>query len=144
MSKFGPTKGENISMLSTALMICALVAMGCSQSYQSASATDDFTVRTLAELRDGTARVANLKEELIGRGFYVTSTALSNDWEEETLRGDYGNLKGVDVTLRVATQLDVKQPHFRSVVIGSFPDRSARKAYDELCAHIHSTFQGKD
>ena len=120
-----------------------LIVIGCSTSTPSASSTTDFNAGNEAELHDGAARVEQLKQELLGRGFHTTSTSSSNLWQEVTLKGDYGGLKDVEVMLRVAKQLEKTEPHLRAVLQASFPNQPSKQEFEGLDAHIKSAIRGQ-
>ena len=126
---------------SLVLVACLLITASCSTK-SSGSSTYDVNVGTENELRAGTARVQELKEELVSRGLHIASTSSSDSSDEEMLKGELGSLKEVEVTLRVAKRLDVQQSHFRAIVEGRFPNAEARTEYQELGAHINSTIRG--
>jgi len=129
--------------LFSVIIFCSLIVISCSTSAPSASSTTDFNAGNEAELRDGAARVEQLTQELLGRGFRTTSTSTSNLWHEVTLKGDYGALKDVEVTLHVANQLDKAEPHLKAVLHASFPNQPAKQEFEGLDAHIKSAIRGQ-
>jgi hypothetical protein len=71
----------------SAFILCTVITISCSRtSAPGRGMTTEFTVRNEAELRDGAARVEQLKQELLGRGFRETAVSTSNYWDEVTQR----------------------------------------------------------
>lgn len=125
------------------LIACALVGSSCSRNYPNRSSSTTFTAATEAELRDGRDRVNGFKQELMSHGFRSFSAASSNFWEEVGLKGDYGDLKDVEITLRTGNELAMKEPHLAAAIRAQIISKAAEQEFEKLDARIKSVIRGK-
>ena len=115
-----------MSKLAGALIVCILFSIGCSRDTSNGIGhTETFVASNEAELKEGVRRINDFKQELLGRGLRVISngsTSFStgdakgtvNRGSKETvvLKGDYGRLRDIEVTLWTSDRLGVDPPHF--------------------------------
>ncbi|HZS10313.1 MAG TPA: hypothetical protein VFD58_36125 [Blastocatellia bacterium] len=125
-------------------IVCTLITTGCSmQSPPNRASSNTFTAANEAELRDGSLRVEQFRQELMSRGFRVVSRSGSESKDQVSLRGDYGGLKGVEITLWTGKRLEMKEPHLGASLQASIASEAAGQEFDRLDARLKSVIRGK-
>jgi uncharacterized protein YgiM (DUF1202 family) len=124
-------------------IVVSLILAGCSRSLANKASTSSYIAGSEAELRDGSKRVADFKQELLNSGFRIVSSTNSDSWEQVTLKADYGELKDVEIVLRADKHMEMKEPHVEGRVQANVASRVAEQEFDRLDARLKSAIQGK-
>ena len=125
------------------IVVLPLIAISCSRNLPNKASSTTFTAGNETELREGAARVNEFREELPSSGFRIVSTANSNLWEQVTLKGDYGELKDVEVVLQIGKQLEMKEPHLSASLRAYVAGKAAEQEFARLDARLKTAIQGK-
>ena len=127
-----------------ALIAFGLFAIGCSiENPHGKGSTMTFTASTQSQLDEGNQRINEFKQELLKQGFHVVSSFSSDSKEQVILKGHYGKLKGLEVTLWTGKRLDVKEPHLGGGIHASIASEEAERKFDELYRRVESIVVGK-
>jgi len=129
-----------------ALALCGLLAISCSTGYgnsYSKGSTMTYGVGTQAELDQGNQRINAFKEELLRQGFLEVSASFSNSKEEFILKGQYGRLKDLRVTLQTNKRLEKEEPELAGGIHASIRDEQADQEFEELYKKVVSVVTGQ-
>lgn len=127
-----------------ALIVCGLFAIGCSGGHpRGKGSTMSFTVATQNQLDEGNQRINEFKQELLNQGFRVLSSSGSDSKEQVILKGDYGKLKDLEVTLWTGKRLDIKEPHLGGGIRTSIASEEAEREFDALYRKVVSIVVGR-
>lgn len=127
-----------------ALIACILLTICCSrENPYGKGSTMSFTVATQDQLNEGNQRINEFKQELLRQGFRVVSLSTSDSKEQVILKGDYGALKDLEVTLWTGNRLEIKEPQLGGGIHASLAGKEAEREYDELYRKVESIVTGK-
>src|ERR1044071_8187549 len=126
------------------LIACSLFATGCltegRRDHMSSSMT--FIASTQNQLSEGNQRINEFKQDLLNQGFHVVSSSSSDSKEEVILKGHYGKLKDLEVTLWTGKRLDVKEPSLGGGIQAFIASEEAKREFKELYRKVESIVEG--
>ena len=129
-----------------ALTLYGLLAINCSTGYRnsySKGSTMTCRVGTQAELDQGNQRINAFKEELLRQGFREVSASFSDSKEEFILKGQYGRLKDLRVTLRTNKRLQKEEPELAGGIHAFIRDEQADQEFEQLYKKVTAVVTGK-
>lgn len=127
-----------------ALIAFCLLAIGCSGQQSSVrDSSMSNTVTTQAELNQGNQRVNQFKQELLRKGFRQVSSFSSDSKEQVILKGRYGQLKDLEVTLWTVNRLDTKEPQLGGGIHASIAGKEAEQEFDEFYKRVVKVVVGE-
>ena len=123
-----------MSKLAGALIVCIMFSIACVRDTSIGMGhTETYVASNEAELKAGVQRINDFKQELLGRGLRVISngsTGFSTGDEKGTtrrgsketvvLKGDYGKLRDIEVTLWTSDSLAVDPPRLGAGIKARF------------------------
>jgi hypothetical protein len=126
------------------LIACSFIAVSCDgRSVPSKATYSTFTAGNEAEVREGSRRTREYEQELLHQGFRVISTTNSDLSEKIDLKGDYKDLKNVEIRLSIGKKLEMKGPYFGGDLRAFLPDSTAEREFEEMEKRLHLAIQGK-
>jgi hypothetical protein len=126
------------------LIGCSLIAVSCDRrSVPSKASSSTYTAGNEAEFREGARRTHEFEQELLNQGFRVFATTKSNSSKEVALKGNYKELKNVEIRISTGNELKMSGPHFGANLRAFLPDPVAEREFDELEKHLQFAIQGK-
>ena len=94
------------------------------------------------ERPDSALRIYKFRDELVSRGFSIVSTASSDTKEQTELKGKYGNLGDIEVTLLIDNQIDMKRRVLQGRVHAFTTDANAKQEFDTFTAQLQEVISG--
>ena len=91
---------------------------------------------------DSTLRINKFRDELVSRGFRVVSTASSDTKEQTELKGKYGNLGDIEVTLLIDNQINTKRRVLQGRVKAFTVDKNTQQEFDTFTAQLQEAVSG--
>ena len=126
-----------------ALIAFFLLAAGCSgQKFSGKGSTMTNTVTTQAELNAGNQRINEFKQELLRKGFREVSSSSSDSKEQVILKGRYGALKDLEVTLWTGKRLEMKEPQLGGG-IHALVSKESEREFDEFYKRVVKVVVGE-
>lgn len=127
-----------------ALIVCTLLAIGCSQEEpEGKGASRTHIVATQDELDEGIRRIDQFKQELLKQDFREIHSLRSSETEKTTLKGRYGSLRDLEVTLWYGKKLESEEPHLGGHIYATIISKEADKEFDELYKRVETVVSGK-
>ena len=138
------------------LIVCTLLLIGCAANQsQGVGYSDSYIAGNEVELKEGVRRINDFKQELLGRGLRIISnesTGFSRgdgkgivpggSKETVILKGDYGKLREVEVTLWTSDRLDMDPPHLGARVQTRISNQAEEAELNSLKERIQFVVSG--
>ena len=128
-----------------ALIACTLFAKGCSTESRRDRMTSSMSsiASTQDRLNEDNQRINELKQELLKQGFGVAASDTSDSKEQVILKGRYGKLKDIEVTLWTGKQLEIREPHSGAIISATITSDEAEREFRDFSSKVSSIVEGR-
>jgi len=128
-----------MNRITLAFAICSLLVIsGSAQHPMNKAATISYAADTQQHLDECNQRLNEFKQELLSKGFREVSSSKSDSEDQAMLKGDYGALKDLEVTLWTFKQADSEKSRIIARIKAYVEGEEASREFNRLRKKIDS------